>query len=76
MQVTVDRIEGGIAILIGREDETVRITIPAGNLPKGCREGDILTLALERDEVATAEARSRIAAKIEKLRVGRKDSGP
>jgi len=76
MQVTVDRIESGMAILIGREDETLRISIPAKSLPEGCREGDILTLALERDEVATAEVRERVAAKIEKLRAGRKGPGP
>lgn len=76
MQVSVDRIESGIAILIGREDETVRISIPAKSLPAGCREGDILTLALERDEVATAEAKARIAAKIEKLKAGSKTPDP
>lgn len=76
MHVTVDRIESGIAILIGREDESVRISIPVKSLPEGCREGDILTLALERDPAATAEVRARIAAKIGKLRAGRKDPDP
>ncbi|HII99865.1 MAG TPA: DUF3006 domain-containing protein [Methanoregula sp.] len=76
MQVSVDRIESGIAILIGREDETVRISIPAGSLPAGCREGDILTLALERDEVATAEARARVFKRIGKLRAGSKTPDP
>jgi hypothetical protein len=67
MKATVDRIEEGIAVLIDREDDTRRISIPAPLLPPGTREGDILTFTVERDEEATAAARARGAGLIEKL---------
>ena len=67
MQVSIDRIEGGIALLIGREDETVRISFPVALLPEGCAEGDILSLRLARDPEATAAVRARVAERIEKL---------
>jgi hypothetical protein len=70
MQVSIDRIESGIAVLIGRDDETVRVTLPAASLPDGCAEGDILTLTMERDPGATADARARVAGRIGKLRTG------
>lgn len=73
MQVSIDRIESGIAVLIGRDDETVRVTIPVARLPAACGEGDILTLTLERDPEATANARERVARRIGKLQ---KDRAP
>ena len=68
MQLSVDRIENGNAVLIGRDDGTVRLTLPATGLPAGTREGDILTLVLERNEEATRLAKERSASLIEKLR--------
>ena len=68
MDMTIDRIEEGIAILIGREDETVRLKIPAAHLPPGCREGDILRMTLEQDKEAAARARERVSALQDRLR--------
>ena len=68
MKATIDRIEGRVAVLIDREDDTRHISIPASLLPPGSREGDILTLSLERDEEATAAARARVSGLVEKLR--------
>ena len=68
MKVTLDRIEGTIAVLISREDESVRVNVPVSLLPPGCREGDILTIRIERDRVATESAQERVAGLIEKLK--------
>lgn len=68
MNVSIDRIEEGIAILIIQEDPSLRIRIPAGLLPAGSREGDILGLNLEPDPAATAAARERVAGLIGKMK--------
>ena len=68
MKVTIDRIEDRVAVLILRDDESVRITLPAGILPAGSREGDILTLTLERDEAMTAAAKERVSSIIDRMR--------
>jgi len=68
MKATVDRIEEGIAVLIDRDDDTRRISIPAELLPPDSREGDILMITLERDEESTAAAKARVSDLVEKLR--------
>jgi len=68
MKATIDRIEGTIAVLISREDESVRVNVPFSLLPPGCREGDILTIRIERDRAATEAAQERVADLIEKLK--------
>jgi Protein of unknown function (DUF3006) len=67
MKATIDRIEGGIAVLVSREDETVRIQVPVRVLPVGSREGDILSITLERDDVSTAGAKAETASLIGRL---------
>jgi hypothetical protein len=67
MNLTIDRIEEGIAVLIGRDDETVRMTIPVSRLPPGSQEGDILSLTFSLDTAATAAAKERARGLIEKL---------
>ena len=67
-RVTLDRVEEGLAILLVREDESVRLTLPRSLLPSGAREGDILEVAIRRDTAATEEARQRVAERIERLR--------
>jgi len=68
MKVTIDRIEGTVAVMISREDESVRVNVPVSLLPPGCREGDILTIRIERDVEATETARERVSCLIEKLK--------
>ena len=68
MKVTLDRIEGAVAVLISREDESVRVNVPVSLLPPGCREGDILTIRIERDLQATGVAHERVSGLIEKLK--------
>ncbi len=68
MKVTIDRIEGTVAVLILQEDEAVRITLPLSFLPRGCREGDILTIGIKRDTAGTKEAQERVSRRIERLK--------
>lgn len=67
-RVSLDRVEEGLAVLLLREDESVHFTLPIALLPEGAREGDILEIAVRRDVLATAEARRRVAERIERLR--------
>ncbi len=68
MKVTIDRIEGTTAVLISHDDETVRINLPVSLLPHGCREGDLLTITIERDTRGTQEAKERVSGSIERLK--------
>jgi hypothetical protein len=68
MKMTIDRIEGTLAVLISREDEPVRVNIPVSLLPPGCREGDILTVSIEQDEKATQAAKKQVSDLVGKLK--------
>ena len=68
MRATIDRIEGDIAVLISCEDESVHMTLPVALLPANSREGDIVTIAIERDDVMTEKARKRVSSLIEHMR--------
>ena len=68
MKVSIDRIEGTVAVLISRADESVRVNVPLSLLPPSCREGDILTIRIERDIQATEAAQERVSGLIEKLK--------
>ncbi|OPX62980.1 DUF3006 domain-containing protein [Methanoregula sp. PtaB.Bin085] len=68
MKVSIDRVEECIAVLIVQEDPMVRIRIPAGFLPPGSREGDLLDLTLEPDPAATAAARQQVSGLIGKMK--------
>ena len=68
MKATIDRIEEGVAVLISTEEEQVRMTVPVSLLPPGVKEGDVLSIAIERDEGATAASKDRVSSMIEKLK--------
>jgi hypothetical protein len=67
MKCTIDRVEEGIAVLVPQDEPRQRITVPAILLPTGSREGDVLTLTIDRDPAATAAAMERVSGLIEKL---------
>jgi hypothetical protein len=68
MKATIDRIEGTIAVLIPRDDEAMRFNLPVSFLPSDSREGDILTIGIERDLEGTKEAKKRLSGRIERLK--------
>ena len=68
MRATIDRIEGLHAVLISREDESVRFTIPLLLLPHDCQEGDIVQIGIERDSQMTESVKLRISDRIENLK--------
>ncbi len=67
MKVTVDRFEGGDAVLLVRPEEKYRILFPRNMLP-GVNEGDLLEITICREEQETQDARERVSSLIEKLR--------
>jgi len=68
IRVSLDRVEEGLAVLLLRDDESVRFTLPRALLPQNAREGDILEIAIRRDVAATDEVRRRVAERIERMR--------
>lgn len=65
--MVIDRIENGYAVI---ENEGIMLDIPLSQLPDGVKEGDMLTFEngiYFRDELAAAEHRKKISAKLENL---------
>jgi hypothetical protein len=67
-KVTLDRIEGSIAVLLVRDEETIKINIPIFLLPAGSKEGDILDVAITRNIKETEYAKERVSCLLEKLK--------
>jgi len=67
-KVTLDRIEEGIAVLLVRDEEKIKINIPLILLPVGSKEGDILDIATTRDVRETEDAKERVTSLLEKLK--------
>ncbi len=67
-KVTLDRIEENIAVLLVRDEESVRINIPLCLLPPESREGDILEIAITKDKQETEDAKERVSSLLEKLK--------
>ena len=68
MKASIDRIEGTTAVLIPMDDESLQLSVPLKLLPIGCREGEILLIAIERDLKATRAAKERVKSLVEKLK--------
>jgi hypothetical protein len=68
MKATIDRIEEGIAVLISAEEVPARMTVPASLLPAGAKEGDAVTIGIDRDDYATEAAKDRVSSLIETLK--------
>lgn len=67
-KVTLDRIEEGIAVLLVRNEETIKINIPLFLLPSESREGDILDITIDKDMKETEDAKERVLSLLEKLK--------
>jgi hypothetical protein len=67
MKLVIDRIEGGVAVLLSQEYPPARVEVPARILPAGSGEGDVVTLSIGPDEPATRSARERVASLLGRL---------
>jgi len=67
-KVTLDIIEGGIAVLLVRDEEEININIPLILLPSGSKEDDILDIVITRDVQKTEAAKERVSTLLEKLK--------
>lgn len=67
-KLTLDKIEGSTAVLLLRDDESIKIDFPLFLLPPGSKEGDILNLSIEIDVQETKAAKERVSALLEKLK--------
>ncbi len=67
-KVMLDRIEGCTAVLLVRDEESVRINIPLFLLPAESKEGDILDITIAKDVKETEEAKERVSSLLDKLK--------
>jgi hypothetical protein len=73
-KVTLDRIEGNIAVLLLRDKESIKIDIPFFLLPPESREGDILNISIVRDAQETEAAKERVSFLLDKLKNKNKET--
>lgn len=73
-KVIFDRIEGSTAVLLLRDDESIKIDIPISLLPPESKEGDILDIGINRDVQETEDAKERVSALLEKLKNKNKEA--
>lgn len=66
-KVTLDRIEEDVAVLLVRDDETIKIKIPLFLLPEDSKVGDILDITIDRHVRETEAAKERVSSLLEKL---------
>ena len=67
-RAVVDRIEdGGTAVLLAGEDESLKVELPASLLPEGADAGSHLSVTIALDEASRREAEDRVKALQEKL---------
>lgn len=67
-KVSLDRLEEGTAVVLVRDDESVKINIPLFLLPEDSKEGDILEVIIDRDIQETENAKERASSLLEKLK--------
>jgi len=67
MKATIDRIEGDLAVLILRDNNTVKFNLPIIIL-QGMREGDMVDITITKDEISTKATKERVTSLIEKLK--------
>jgi hypothetical protein len=67
MKAVVDRIDGGIAVLILCENDETTIRLPFFLLPDA-REGDMVDILVIRDIVGTADAQEKSIKMVKKVK--------
>ncbi len=68
MKVTLDRLEGDMAVLLVRDDERMKFNMPISLLPDGVQEGDILDILITTDKKAADDSKTRVSNLIERLK--------
>ncbi|WP_410510112.1 DUF3006 domain-containing protein [Methanosarcina hadiensis] len=68
MLTTLDRIEEDTAVLLVRDEESVKINIPLFLLPAESKEGDVLDITIDRDVHETEDTKERVSSLLEKLK--------
>jgi hypothetical protein len=66
-KVFLDRIEGGMGVLVSGVTEGLSLDVPRDFLPDGAREGTAFTLTLAEDESATAAGKQEVASLMDEL---------
>jgi hypothetical protein len=74
LKFTLDRMEGSIAVLLLRDEESVKIDIPLFLLPPESKEGDILNISIARDDQETEAAKEKVSALLDKLKNKNKET--
>jgi hypothetical protein len=75
MKAVIDRIEGKLAVMLMGEDGSQKVDMPLTLIPEGCKEGDVLDIAIKMDGKATGEAIDKSKSLIEKLQRKRQGKG-
>jgi len=68
MKLTIDRIEGDVAVLVSCGEKPRNVNLPLTFLPPGSSEGDVITLEITRDEETTRDTRNRVRDLIARLK--------
>ena len=64
----IDRVEdGGRAVVLVGEDESVKVELPAALLPEGASDGDHLTITVKLDKESRTRAEQGVRELQEKL---------
>ncbi len=67
-RVTLERIECSTAVLLLRDEESIKINVPLFLLPPESKEGDILNISIVRDIQETEAAKERVSTLLDKLK--------
>ena len=57
-----------MAVLLLEDKGEFKLNIPISLLPAGCKEGDVLSISIERDPEATSQAKERVTDLMDKLK--------
>ncbi len=68
IKVEIDRVEGGIAVVVLADDDKVKFNLPVKYLPEGARDGDHLQLIFKVDEKSREETKSRVSDLLKELK--------
>ena len=68
MKAVIDRVEGELAVLLLGDKGEFRLNFPLSLLPEGVKEGDIMSISIERDLAATEQTKERVSGLMDKLK--------